>query len=298
MSPIHLASVAVDISALLQDEASQDEKDRVAHDLLMSTEATGFLQVVNHGLDFELQKKFIREMDMFFTKIPEVVRNAIRRKDNNYRGYFDDELTKQKRDFKRCFDFSRLTCTTDAASDFDGENQWPSEVHVPQFKSVMEEYYDEMRRISLIIIDALVMAMENTIGVHHHNDAGLVTLLYQDNVGGLQVWLNEVWADVPPISNALVLNIGDMMQIFTNGRLKAPLHRVLASATSERFSAPFFFNPAYSADVRPLNALIGKGDKEKYAPVSWLHFRRRRVLGDYKNEGIPEVQVTDFVNEE
>ncbi|KNC86776.1 hypothetical protein SARC_01109 [Sphaeroforma arctica JP610] len=262
-------------------------------------------------------------MDLFF-KTPESVRNAIRRRRDNFRGYFDDEFTKKKIDHKRCFDFGPENTTTDVCSDFDQENQWPDQEMVPHFKSTMKEYYAEMRRVSLIIIDALVSAMgmdtadfreavgvdtdssflrlnyyplaptDHTIGVHEHNDAGLVTLLYQDQVGGLQVRLNDEWAEIPPIADALVLNIGDMMQIFTNGRVKAPLHRVVASNTSDRFSAPYFFNPSYTSECRPLKQMFREGETDKYAPINWVHFRRRRVLGDMIIEVEPEVQVTDY----
>jgi isopenicillin N synthase-like dioxygenase len=95
------------------------------------------------------------------------------------------------------------------------------------------------------------------LGVNRHFDAGVLTLLYQDHsISSLQVNLNAHrsgpphWIDVAPVENALTVNVGDMLQVLSNGRYRAPEHRVLASPPGvSRVSAPFFYNPAYAAEI-------------------------------------------------
>jgi len=137
------------------------------------------------------------------------------------------------------------------------------------------------------------------LGVNRHFDAGVLTLLYQDPaVSSLQVNVNAHndgapphWIDVSPVENALTVNVGDMLQVLSNGKYRAPEHRVLASPPGvSRVSAPFFYNPAYDAEMRPLQS-----DTPRYSPFSWGYFRRRRFEGDFADEGKAEVQIADFL---
>ena len=103
------------------------------------------------------------------------------------------------------------------------------------------------------------------------------------------------WARIDPLPGALLVNVGDLLQVASNGALRAPLHRVLANLTSERMSAPFFFNPAHCAVVGPAEGLVEAADaRPAYCPVPWGEFRRRRLEGDMKDLG-REVQVEDFL---
>jgi isopenicillin N synthase-like dioxygenase len=128
---------------------------------------------------------------------------------------------------------------------------------------------------------------EAKLGIHHHTDAGALTVLLQDGVGGLQVHHDGQWHDVDPIAGAFTINIGDMVQVWSNDLYRAPPHRVLAMERTERISIPFFYNPAYSADIRPL---IGA---PRYRPLNWGEFRRRRADGDFADYGT-EVQIGDW----
>ena len=137
------------------------------------------------------------------------------------------------------------------------------------------------------------------LGVNRHFDAGVLTLLYQDPaVSSLQVNVNAHtdgapphWIDVSPVEDALTVNVGDMLQVLSNGKYRAPEHRVLASPPGvSRVSAPFFYNPAYDAEMRPLQT-----DAPRYSPFSWGYFRRRRFEGDFADEGKAEVQIADFL---
>jgi isopenicillin N synthase-like dioxygenase len=89
-------------------------------------------------------------------------------------------------------------------------------------------------------------------GVGEHTDYGLLTLLAQDDVGGLQVRSRDGWIDAPPIENTLVCNLGDMLDRLTGGWFRSTPHRVRNASGRERFSFPFFFDPDFDAEIVPL----------------------------------------------
>jgi len=142
--------------------------------------------------------------------------------------------------------------------------------------------------------EASEVAALGDMALHHHSDAGALTLLLQDDVGGLQVELDGRWIDVDPIPGAIVVNTGDMMQVWSNDRYQAALHRVAARTTRERYSLPYFFNPSYSTDYAPLEGSIRDGDEAHYRPINWGEFRQARADGDFADYGA-EVQIADFL---
>lgn len=98
-------------------------------------------------------------------------------------------------------------------------------------------------------------------GVAEHTDYGFLTLLLQDDAGGLEVYSGGEWVHVPPVPGALVCNLGDMLDRMTGGRYRATPHRVRAPVTGDRISCPFFFDPSWDAEVRPL-PLAGEASPE------------------------------------
>ena len=129
---------------------------------------------------------------------------------------------------------------------------------------------------------------EGHLGIYHHTDAGAVTVLLQDEVSGLQVRHNDTWTTIACENDSLIINVGDLVQVWSNDRYKAPLHRVLANSKQDRFSAAFFMNPDYSTNCIPQT-----GDKPRYRSVNWGEFRSARAAGDYANIG-DEVQISDY----
>ncbi|GMI14698.1 hypothetical protein TrLO_g12512 [Triparma laevis f. longispina] len=139
---------------------------------------------------------------------------------------------------------------------------------------------------------------EKLLGVNRHFDAGALTVLRQDDqVSSLQVNVNAHksskphWVDVSPVKDALTINVGDMIQVLTNDEYKAPEHRVLASRNKVRYSAPFFYNPSFTAKIAPQTS--GEGEM-KYKELSWLHFRLSRFAGDHADTGKKDIQIADY----
>jgi isopenicillin N synthase-like dioxygenase len=89
-------------------------------------------------------------------------------------------------------------------------------------------------------------------GVGEHTDYGLLTILAQDDCGGLQVRGRDGWIDVPALPGVLVCNIGDMLDRMTGGRYRSTPHRVRNAGDRDRLSFPFFFDPGWDARVRPV----------------------------------------------
>ncbi len=97
-------------------------------------------------------------------------------------------------------------------------------------------------------------------GVGEHTDYGLLTLLAQDNNGGLEVKTPCGWISAPPIPGALVCNIGDMLDRLTGGVYRSTPHRVLNSSGRSRLSFTFFFDPAFEARIAPLPGNLARDD--------------------------------------
>lgn len=133
------------------------------------------------------------------------------------------------------------------------------------------------------------------MALHHHSDAGALTVLLQDDVGGLQVEHDGEWIDVEPKQGALVVNTGDMMQVWSNDHYRAALHRVSSRTDRARYSLPYFFNPSYNTEYGPLPGSIAAGDTARYRSINWGDFRQARADGDYADYGA-EIQISDYRN--
>ena len=111
-----------------------------------------------------------------------------------------------------------------------------------------------------------------------HTDFGCLTLLAQDDVGGLQVKTPDgQWLDAPKIENSFIVNVGDMLHRMTNGILKSTPHRVINRSGRERYSCPFFFDPHVSTTIAPLP---GTGDAI-FHPVNFGDFLRQELGAAY-----------------
>ena len=123
---------------------------------------------------------------------------------------------------------------------------------------------------------------ELTVGVGRHSDVSTLTILLQDNVGGLYVRDNfdgDSWIHVPPINGALVVNIGDALQILSNDRYKSAEHRVIPSGYKNRVSIPVFVNPMPNSVIAPFSELINSGNKSIYKQVVYAEY----VKNFYRN---------------
>jgi isopenicillin N synthase-like dioxygenase len=319
----------VDIHGLAACEA--DALQRVARALPGPCRSHGVFHVVGHGIPGAQLARFRQAMERFFA-LPREERLALQRTRSNARGYYDEELTKNRLDWKEVFDYGAARDASDGdARHSDGANQWPDERRLPGFREALLSHYEACSRIGLALLRALCASLgvgpnrldaafarhtsfvrlnhypacgepapadaplfpeRGRLGVHHHTDAGGLTLLVQDEVAGLQAWQDDRFVLIEPVADALLVNLADMLQVWSNGRYHSPLHRVLANAERARFSAPFFLNPSYDAVCAPLPELT-KTEPARYRPISWGWFRDQRSAGDYTDQG-EEIQISHY----
>lgn len=283
----------------------------------------GFFQVTHHGLDTAVLRRVQAAARDFFA-LPDAARQAIARSDANPWGYYDAELTKNTRDWKQIFDYG-------PADGGALRPQWPA--GLPDFEPAVRAYYLACERLAQRLIGAVSINLgmpadtlqaffgaaqssfvrlnhypacpapaapegvatpqQGFLGVNHHTDAGALTLLLQDKVPGLQVFRDGRWHLVEPRADALVVNIGDIVQVWSNDRYRAALHRVLANCERARYSAPFFYNPSYATTYAPLPSTVDAGHPPRYRPINWAEFRALRAAGDYADRGV-EVQIEHY----
>ena len=324
----------IDVGALLQPHPSP-HRESVVREIGAACRLWGFFHASNHGIPPELISAFQGQMKSFFA-LPLSSKLEIKRTANNSRGFANDELTKQLKDSKEIVDLGGPH-ESDGRVVLDGTNQWPDPSTLPLFRPIVEQYYAACEGVAARILDALsvdlgvdsqvftssflnhssflrlnhypvrsaidfaIAADSGTplLGISRHTDAGVLTVLLQDDVSSLQVYSGSkqdaddgVWVPVSPVDGALTINTGDMLQIWSNDVYGAPEHRVIASREKVRFSAPFFYNPRYDADIEPL-AGRDIGEPKKYKKLSWGEFRRKRFAGDYADLG-KETQIEDY----
>nr|BAC66950.1 ACC oxidase [Striga hermonthica] len=105
-------------------------------------------------------------------------------------------------------------------------------------------------------------------GLRAHTDAGGIILLFQDDkVSGLQLLKDGQWVDVPPMRHSIVVNIGDQLEVITNGKYKSVMHRVIAQTDGTgRMSLASFYNPGSDAVIYPAPALVEKAENNELYP--------------------------------
>lgn len=308
-----------------------EPEDVVVERIARACSTYGFFQVTSHDIAPDILEGFRQQMQLYFA-LPHETKVDWKRNERNARGFFDDELTKRRKDWKECLDVgvpgSRdwdLADNDPKNACLDGYNRFPPSELLPQFRSTIVQYFEACTALSdrLAILMARGLGMDEDsllqdlrqlhtsylrmnyyptcpptgetpepLGISPHKDAGFLTVLVQDDdCHSLQV-LNEQsdeWMTINPIPGALTINTGDMAMIWSNGKYRAPLHRVLTDPVSVRYSAPFFYNPGYETRVAP------RGDEKEgvYSPCLWGYFRAVRFAGDLTDLGV-EIQISDY----
>jgi len=274
----------------------------------------GLFILLNHPLAHEENARLLRVMAAFF-RAPQAFKRSVSRTADNPCGFYDAELTSNIRDLKEIFDYSP------AESD-DDTFPWPPAMDA--FRHTVKQHYAQCEELAMELLAAIGQnlgtpaqqlaqhftaqhtsflrlnfypleapgkAHAGPLGINPHTDAGALTVLVQDEHTGLEVHKDGAWHRVP--AGALVVNLGDIVQVWSNDRYTAPLHRVIASEGAERFSAPFFLNPRFDTVYEPLPGMVDPQHPPLYHPISWSEFRSLRAAGDYADYG-EEVQIHQY----
>eukprot|EP00485_Elphidium_margaritaceum_P016577 CAMPEP_0202729910 /NCGR_PEP_ID=MMETSP1385-20130828/186376_1 /ASSEMBLY_ACC=CAM_ASM_000861 /TAXON_ID=933848 /ORGANISM="Elphidium margaritaceum" /LENGTH=326 /DNA_ID=CAMNT_0049396181 /DNA_START=40 /DNA_END=1020 /DNA_ORIENTATION=- len=236
----------------------------------------GFMYVTNHGIPQQVIDEAMSASKAFFDRsLHDKQTFAIETSGQALHGYTalfgeNTDPTGKAQELKESFDFGRLAADN-VTRPFFGPTPWPSS----DFKHTMMAYHDAMLALARKIMVGIALSLDlpadffdamlhepvgiarmmhypppppttaekNVTGIGAHTDYGCLTILGQDDVGGLQVMnRDQQWIDAPPVAGTFIINIGDMIQMLTNDVYIANLHRFENTVGKDRYSTPFFFD--------------------------------------------------------
>jgi isopenicillin N synthase-like dioxygenase len=267
----------IDVSGL----SSSDPCDRVlvGEKIRAACLAHGFFYVTGHGIPEGLIEAVMGETRALFD-IPDTCKDALDKANSPCnRGYEqlggqtlqEGALPDRKEGYYIGEELTARDARVAAGKFNHGANQWPTDL--PGFRPVMMAYYAAMVTLSETLMRGMALSLDlkedyfsgfcdqplatlrllhyppaqpdvpEEMGAGAHTDFGGLTILLQDNVGGLQVSDDDGgWIDAPPIPGAYVVNLGDMIARWTNDRYRSTVHRVINKSGRERYSVPFFYS--------------------------------------------------------
>jgi len=258
----------------------------------------GFFYIVGHGVPRSLQESLADLSRRFFAlPLEEKLEVAMARGGRAWRGYFPlgQELTSGQPDRKEGIYFGRELSDDHplvrAATPMHGRNLFPAQP--TGWRDVVLEYMEAMTTLGHCLMagiahslglaetyfherytgDPLILfrifhypalrgedVAAGAWGVGEHTDYGVLTILKQDDIGGLEVKVRGAWVAAPPVADAFVVNIGDMLDRMTGGLYRSTPHRVRNPSPRSRYSFPFFFDPNFNAEVHPIEGIEARPD--------------------------------------
>ena len=303
----------VDIAGLV---SGSEERHQVAATIGQACRDYGFFYIVGHGVDEDLQRRLEQVSRQFFAQDPETkLAIGMSRGGRAWRGYFPvgGELTSGKPDLKEGIYFGAELSgdhpLVKADTPLHGPNLFSPQI--PQFREIVLDYMAAMTRLGHTLVAGLALSLDlgesyfadrytqdplvlfrifnyppspgdpDAQGVGEHTDYGLLTILKQDMSGGLEIKTNSDWIAAPPLPNSFVCNIGDMLERMTGGLYLSTPHRVRNMTGQDRLSFPFFFDPNFNAEVKPIeiSTAIRDNKDERWDRASVHEFRG--TYGDY-----------------
>ncbi|GAA1944947.1 isopenicillin N synthase family dioxygenase [Kitasatospora viridis] len=288
MSAQHDTLPVVDLSTA---DGTPEQRDVFLAALHRAATEVGFFHLVGHGVPAADTDRLTAAMHAFFA-LPEADRLALSNLNSpHFRGYTRTgaERTGGRSDWRDQLDIGpELPAHPPAPGEpaywlLEGPNQWPAAL--PELREAALRWLDRLGAVAHRLLHELLNAIGARPdfydpafadrpalhlklvrypgaapdgagqGVGAHKDYGFLTLLLTDGVPGLQVERPDGgFLDVPPLPGAFVVNLGELLEVATEGYLKATSHRVVSPpGGAERFSAPFFYNPRLDAHIAPLD---------------------------------------------
>lgn len=288
----------IDLTCLQGSAGEAAARTTCADAMARAASEWGFFQVTGHGVSRALLERLRAEQARLF-RLPFETKAKAGLLNGSYRWGAPTATSLRHLSWSEAFHVP-LASISGTACDF-GE--------LSSLRDVMQEVADAMSRVAKTVAVALAGSLlghdeaaafpagcgettcylrlnrypacpfaANTFGLVPHTDSDFLTVLSQDQVGGLQLMTDAGWVAVKPRPDALIVNIGDLFQAWSNNLYKSVEHKVVANATAERFSAAYFLCPSY-------DSLVGTcGEPSPYRDFTFGEYRRK-VQEDVKRTG-------------
>lgn len=308
----------IDISPLRQAGA---DLNILGEALKKACREYGFFYIKEHGISEKLQEKLEKLSAAFFAlNEAEKMKISMAKGGKAWRGFFPvgDELTSGKPDMKEGLYFGTELGPdhpkVQAGLPLHGANLFPDSL--PEFKETVGEYMQVISELGHQLMRGLAVSLdlsedyfaeryttdpltlfrifhyppstpktleEELWGVGEHTDYGVLTILKQDSIGGLQVKSKNQWIEAPYIPGTFICNIGDMLDRMTSGYYRSTPHRVLNKSGKSRYSYPFFFDPNFDTEIRSIDlghVEVPEDDKAQRWDGTSIH-EFKGTYGDY-----------------
>ena len=292
----------LDISRL---DAGPEQRAAFLRELRQAARDVGFFYLTGHGVPAALEAR-VREVSRRFFELPEAEKLKVQMIHSpHFRGYNRAglELTRGRPDWREQFDIHAereplpIGPGTPGWARLQGPNLWPDEA-LPELRPTLLEWQARLTEVAIRLVRAFTEALvgdpealrpiyegspnqtmkiirypgvergDADQGVGSHKDSGLLTFVLQDDIGGLQVEKPEGWVDAVPLPGTFVVNIGELLELASNGYLKATVHRVVSPpAGRDRHSIAFFLGARLDSEV-PLLDLPPELAAEAKGPAS------------------------------
>ncbi|KAJ4703750.1 2-oxoglutarate (2OG) and Fe(II)-dependent oxygenase superfamily protein [Melia azedarach] len=277
----------IDLQKLLVGDSIDKELER----LHSACREWGFFQVINHGVSTTLMEKFKLETENFF-QLPYEEKKKLWQEPDNHEGFGQLFVVseEQKLDWSDMFYITTLPLNL-------RRNELFQKLPL-SLRETLESYSAEVRKLAMAILAYMAKALkmdgeemtecfsdgvqsmrmnyyppcpepDKTIGFTPHSDADALTILFQLNeTEGLQIRKDGRWVPVKPLPNALVVNIGDIMEIVSNGIYRSIEHRATVNSTKERMSIATFYSSKLDSELGPARSLIGPNNPAIFQRVA------------------------------
>ncbi|KAK7244080.1 hypothetical protein RIF29_38898 [Crotalaria pallida] len=283
----------IDMKNLLSIEYGISELDK----LHLACKEWGFFQVVNHGVCTSLVEKVKLEIQDFFN-LPMCEKKRFWQSPQHMEGFGQAFVVSEEQKLDWADIFFMMTL--------------PTHVRVPHlfprlplpFRDTLELYSQEMKNLAMVIIGKMGKALkmeeqemkelfedgiqsmrmnyyppcpqpDKVIGLTPHSDSvGLTLLLQANEVEGLQIRKDSMWVPVKPLPNAFIVNIGDVMEIITNGVYRSIEHRAIVNSAKERLSIATFYSPGLDCVLGPTSSLINEQTPAQFKRIGMNEYTK------------------------
>ncbi|CAH8382455.1 unnamed protein product [Eruca vesicaria subsp. sativa] len=265
----------------------------------------GAFQIINHGVPLELLHG-IEFLTRSLFQLPIQRKLKAARSDTGFSGYGVARISSF---FNKKMWSEGFTITGSPLNDF--RKLWP-QLHL-NYCDIVEQYEEQMQKLASklmwLSLKSLGVSEEDiewasvsselnwaqsalqlnhypvcpepdrAMGLAPHTDSTLLTILHQNNTAGLQVFRDDLgWVTVLPVQGSLVVNIGDLFHILSNGMFKNVIHRARVNQTRSRLSVAFLWGPRSDTKISPVPKLVGPAEAPLYRSVTWTEYLRTKAI--------------------